>query len=504
MKNPMQSSFVIILITGLIYLSAGCSGESSNNAVPGECIVQTDAGYIKGLIENGIQKYRGIPYAAPPVGDLRWRPPEEVEPWDGVLDATHYGAVCPQEPSMMVPLSDMNESCLFLNVWSPAHASDEKLPVMFFIHGGSWNSGAGSISMYDGSALAEKGVVIVTINYRLGVLGFLAHPDLAGESDNDSSGNYGLLDQIAALNWVQRNIAAFGGDPSNVTVFGESAGGTNILALLVSPLSQGLFKKAIIQSAPLWTDGVVVSVFIPRDEGEAYGEQFARDIGFYSIIQMRKLDANILANAEPGPVSMFWHCHELRLVPVVDGWVVPKKPETVFGQGLVTVPLIIGSNSDEGTILAADVNMSVPEYEQFITNHFGPEAAQVLAKYPAGSPSEVQAQMELIMRDYDYADAARFAAGSNPNSYLYKFSYVTPKAGLGAFHGSELIYLFRDIYMPSDQASIAVSDTLMALWTGFAKTGDPNSGTMMNWPKYSNSTGQYLDINATSVVRTGY
>jgi len=483
---------------------AGCSESSSSNTDNGECVVKIDAGYIKGLNNNGILTYRGIPYAAPPTGDLRWRPPAEVEPWDGVLDATNYGSVCHQEPSIMVPLSDMDESCLFLNVWTPARALNEKLPVMFFIHGGSWNSGAGSITMYDGSALANKGVVIVTINYRLGVLGFMAHPDLANESVNDSSGNYGILDQIAALKWVKRNIAAFGGDPSNVTVFGESAGGTNIMGLLTSPLNEGLFKQAIIQSGPLWADGVVVSVFIDRDEGEVFGEQFARDIGFYSISQMRKLNAQMISTASPAPLSMFWNVYNLRFKPVVDGWVVPEKPETVFGQGRVSIPLIIGSNSDEGTILAADVNMTVSEYEQFITDHFGSDAPEVLARYPAASPSEVQAQMELILRDYDYADAAIFIAESNPNTYLYKFSYVTPKAGLGAFHGSELIYLFRDTFMPSDQASLAVSGTLMDLWTGFAKTGDPNSGMNVNWPKYSSATGEYLDINVNTSVKTGY
>jgi para-nitrobenzyl esterase len=504
MKRKISSPFVIILVAGFIYLLAGCSEKSSNNPEFGECIVKTDAGYVKGLNENGILTYRGIPYAAPPVGDLRWRPPAEVEPWDGVLDATSYGAVCPQEPSDDVPLSKMDESCLFLNVWTPEHASDEKLPVMVFIHGGSWESGAGSFSLYDGKALAKKGVVIVTINYRLGVLGFLVHPDLAKESGNDSSGNYGFLDQMAALKWVQRNIGAFGGDPSRVTAFGESAGGNSILALIVSPLSKGLFQQAIAQSGPLWSDGVTISVFIPRDEGEAYGEGFAQEIGFYSISQMRKLDAKVIVNSAFGPLSRFWHIYGLRFKPVVDGWVIPEEPKTVFEQGRVAVPLIIGSNSDEGTVLATDVNMTVPEYEQFITDHFGAGAPQVLAKYPAGSTPEVQAQIQLIMRDYDFADAARFVAGSNPNAYLYKFTYITPKANLGAFHGSELIYIFRDILMPSDQESKTVSDTLMDLWTGFAKTGDPNSGISINWPKYSNDTGQYLDINVTLAVRTGY
>ena len=256
MQTYKVTSYVLVICLVLIGFSflAGCTQKE-----PASGVVKTDSGYISGTNENGLQIYRGIPYAAPPAGDLRWKPPGPVQPWEGIKETKVFLPACPQpiaaDPSSGDTPANMSEDCLYLNVWTPAHSADDKLPVMVFIHGGAFGQGAGSLPMYDSTALAQKGVVVVTPNYRLGALGFLAHPQLANESPYNTSGNYGLLDQIAAMQWVQRNIGAFGGDPSQVTVFGESAGATSILVHLVSPASTGLYRQAIVESGPLWTNG---------------------------------------------------------------------------------------------------------------------------------------------------------------------------------------------------------------------------------------------------------
>lgn len=260
----------ICLVLSGFSLFAGCAQK-----VPEFGIVKTEAGYVSGTSEGGLWIYRGIPYAAPPIGDLRWRPPAPVQPWDGTREAKEFSAACPQpasaDPSSGDTPANTSEDCLYLNVWTPAKSAGEKIPVMVFIHGGAFGQGAGSISLYDGTALAKKGVIVVTLNYRLGALGFLAHPQLVKESTNGSSGNYGLLDQLAALDWVQRNIAAFGGDPSRVTIFGESAGASSILLHLVSPQSRGLYQQAIVESGPLWTQGAILNIVASRADAEQWG-----------------------------------------------------------------------------------------------------------------------------------------------------------------------------------------------------------------------------------------
>nr|WP_320160804.1 carboxylesterase/lipase family protein [uncultured Methanoregula sp.] len=501
---------LIVILTGLL-LVAGCSQKA-----PGPGTVRTDAGVISGTTENGISVYRGIPYAAPPTGELRWKPPAAVQPWTGVRNATAYGAICPQVvPDNSTPESrpvNMSEDCLFLNVWTPATSANENLPVMVFIHGGAFMEGAGSLPFYDGSALAKKGVVIVTLNYRLGALGFMAHPLLASESAKNSSGNYGLLDQQAALQWVQKNIGAFGGDPGRVTVFGESAGATSILSQLSSPQGKGLFRQAIVESGPIWTNGTELNIVSSREEAELDGKEFAGSFGYTgpdAIQQMRTVDAMALVNATPRSPSAFWKVHTLKFKPSVDGWILPAAPDDQFRQGRENqVPLIIGTNADEGVTLAAKTGMNVTAYETYIRDHFGPGAGAVLAKYPATNPEEVQYQMERIMTDFDFSDAAKFAAGSmaglNQSTYLYRFTYPVPGQSLGVFHGSELLFVFRPAFMKPDPVSSRVSDTIMEYWTQFAKTGNPNGGMNMTWPQYTRENGKYLDIGETPVVKTGY
>jgi len=497
-----------IILAGFLFLT-GCMKA----AEPG--IVKTDAGYLSGTQENGTWVYRGIPFAAPPTGDLRWRPPAPVRPWEGVKVAKVYGDSCPQ-PSSPDPSSGdipaaMSEDCLYLNVWTPAETAGGKLPVIVFIHGGAFGQGSGSLPLYSGAALAKKGVIVVTTNYRLGALGFLAHPELDNESPADISGNYGLLDQRAALDWVQENIGGFGGDPSRVTVYGESAGATSILIHMVSPGSRGLYSQAIVSSAPIWTNGTTLSIVSTKADAERWGTEYAKSLGYSgpdAIRQMRNLSAMELVNATPWPSSSFQLTSTLRFKPTIDGVIIPDAPDTLFRLGRENpVPLIIGTNNDEGTLLAANASMTVPEYEKFIRNRFGTGADAVLEKYPAGSTGEVQLRLERIMTDYDFAPAAKLVAGSNAASqstYLYRFTYALPGQPNGVFHGSELFFVFRPAAMKPDPESLAVSDTMMDLWTRFVKTGDPNGGMNVSWPRYTITGDQYLDIGEMPAVKSGY
>ena len=494
-----------LILIGFSFLS-GCIQKK-----PDASIVKTDSGYVSGINENGLRMYRGIPYAAPPTGDLRWRPPAPVQSWNGTRDATVFSAMCPQPSTSNPTAGGMSEDCLYLNVWTPAKNADDKLPVMVFIHGGAFAEGTGSDPLYNGTALARKGVVVVTLNYRMGALGFLTHPQLDKESITNSSGNYGLLDQQAALRWVQKNIGAFGGDPSRVTIFGQSAGGSSILVHLVSPQSKGLYQQAIVESGPLWTDGVILDIFSPKTEAERYGEEYAKSLGYTgpdAIAQMRRLSSVDLVNATPWPASTFWRIHTLGFKPGVDGWIIPDSPDTLFLlHHQNPVPLIIGNNANDGITLTANANMSVLEYETFIRNGFGRFGDTVLLHYPANSTDEVQHQLSRIMTDYDFTDAAKFSAGSmadlNQSTYLYRFSYDLPGQPLGAFHSSELFMVFNPPSPFTDPTSTGVSENMMDLWTRFAKTGNPNGGMNVTWPKYTRDNGQYLNIGSVPSVKSG-
>ena len=494
---------ICLVLIGSAFL-AGCIRKGPDTGV-----VKTEAGSVAGIEQGNLRVFTGIPFAAPPTGDLRWRPPAPEQPWEGVKETRVFSPACPQ-PVAADPTLNMSEDCLYLNVWTPAKTGDEKLPVMVFFYGGAFGKIAGSMPLYNGTALAEKGVVVVTTNYRVGALGFLAHPELDRESPYNVSGNYGLLDQIAAMLWVRRNIGAFGGDPSRVTIFGQSAGGESILIHLVSPQSKGLFSQAVVESGTLWTNGAEISALNSRADAENLGETYAQGLGYSgpgAIARMRNLSYRELTHATPWPAAPFQMVNMRHFEPTIDGWLIPGSPDELFRLHRQNpVPLIIGSNADDGRTLAAGANMTVPEYRTFIQNRFGKDADVVLVKYPANSTTEVQLRLEQIMTDYDFTDAVKFVAGSNSDlnqsTWRYQYSYVLPGANLGAFHGSETILLFR-VPLPMDPANDRVADNLVDLWTRFAKTGDPNGGMNVTWPKYSRVSGQYLDIGAAPAVRSG-
>ncbi|WP_321507503.1 carboxylesterase family protein [uncultured Methanoregula sp.] len=526
---------ICLVIAGFLFF-AGCTQKA-----PDTTVIKTDAGYISGINQDGIRVYHGIPFAAPPVGDLRWRPPAPVQPWGDIKEAKEYSATCPQTvkaspassqgapalntsddcpyldacpmtvkaspaSSPKVPALNMSEDCLYLNVWTPAKNASEKLPVMVFFYGGGFTSVAGSMPVYNGTTLAEKGVIVVTPNYRIGALGFLAHPQLDSESPYNVSGNYGILDQQAALKWVQNNIASFGGDPSRVTIFGQSAGAESTYVHLVSPLSRGLYKQAIVESGPFWAQGTIINATHSKTYAESFGTQYAKSLGYSgpdAITQMRKLSPETLINATPSSPSSFWTTHTVMFEPNVDGWVLPDTLDNSFLNHMENpVPLMIGNNAGDGTTLSANANMSVPEYLPFLKSRFDNNADTVFKKYPANSTSGVQTRLEQMTTQDDFIDSVKFAAGSmgdiSPDTYMYRYSYIIPGQPYGAFHGSELFLLFG---VPHIDVDPSVAANVVDLWTRFTKTGNPNGGMDVTWPNYTRENGRYLDINITPSVR---
>ena len=471
---------VLALIAWLVAALPGTAQE--------EVQVEIETGRLVGSRQGVISVFRGIPYAAPPVGPLRWQPPQPVEPWTAVRSARRYGPVARQRVgggSQFVA----SEDCLYLNVWTPAREG-ASLPVMVFIHGGGFATGSGSEPMYESTELAKQGVVVVTFNYRLDIVGFFAHPLLTAESPDGASGNYGLRDQVAALEWVQRNIERFGGDPERVTVFGESSGGRSVSVLLSSPLAEGLFQRAVTQSGTL--DGVA----IPLAAEEERGDRLARAVGCAD-----RPDPLRCLRARTFDELAFAGLFEAR--PIVDGWMVPEDPRRVYADGRQhDVPMIIGSNADEGTFAMLGRRMpirTVADYEEYVRRVSGPAADEVLGQYRAGTDDEVFQVLNRFDTDRDVARhvrrQARWMAGTSSNTYVYLFARVSPQhlwSGLGATHTAELPYLFGNLRFAAREGNLRtleladrrLSQIMMRYWTRFAATGDPNGDGLPVWPSY--------------------
>jgi para-nitrobenzyl esterase len=470
---------------------------------------------------SGVRVFKGIPYAAPPVGDLRWKPPQPVQPWSGVRAVSEWGPRCIQSSRLgdLDPLNKrMDEDCLYLNVWTPATSTPtagKALPVMVWIHGGSNLNGAGSQPEFDGSRLATKGVVVVTLNYRLDVFGFLAHPELTKESGTGASGNYGLLDQIAALKWVQRNIGAFGGDPARVTLFGESAGAFDVSLLMASPLTKGLFVRAIGESGGSLT---TITAFGPRplQTGEQDGVKFADALGARSIAELRAKPAQaILDAAIKNPITYAFG--------VVDGYVVPEHPSIIYAQGRQNdVPLLVGFNADEGSLFEARIKLppNAPPYADRIRAQFKDQADAVLKLYPPGTPQEEKASATALWGDEiiaygSWAWAERTAASGKSPVYRYRFTRRPPSApelslypltAPGVYHFAEVLYVFDNLHVMSDwswhEADRKLADAMASYWTNFAKTGDPNGGDLPQWLPYKAGGGsQVMELGASIGLR---
>jgi para-nitrobenzyl esterase len=495
----------MILLRRLILATAVClAAASPSRAAATAPVIDAPGGSLEGFDEGGLRVFKGIPYALPPVGPARWKPPVTMSRWPGTRRAVEYGPACIQPKARLASiytseLGPMSEDCLTLNVWTPRDARDA--PVFVWIHGGALLTGSSRERLYDGAKLAARGIVVVSINYRLGVLGFLAHPELSAESPLNVSGNYGLLDQIEALRWIKRNIAAFGGDASNVTIAGESAGGLSVMYLLASPDARGLFAKAIAQSAYMVSMPDLKERRVGTPPAEESGVKLAAKLQAKDIRALRAMDAVALGDAAAAA----------GFVPLgtVDGHVLPRQLVDTFDRGeQAHVPLLAGFNSGEIRslrILAPPVPASPADYEKSIRARYGDLADDFLKLYPA---SDMQESIWATTRDALYGwTAERLAtkqAAIGEPSFLYFFDHGYPaadSAGLHAFHGSELPYVFGAIAnttpnwprIPATTEEAALSDAMIGYWTSFARTGRPQAAKEPDWPAFG-STGAYMDF----------
>ncbi len=484
---------ITILFVIFVLLVAGCSNT------PQPSLVKVDGGMVQGTTEDGLTVFKGIPFAAPPVGDLRWKVPQPVAQWDTVLQADKFG------PDPIQGWGDperKSEDCLYLNVWTPAKFTNDRIPVLVWIYGGGFNGGA--TSYYNGEHLARKGVVLVSIAYRVGQLGFMAHPELSAESPNHVSGNYGLLDMIAGLEWIQKNIAQFGGDPHKVTIFGESAGGIAVSMLCASPLAKGLFHGAISQSGGSF--GPPRPTLFPGEnmkrlaDAEHDGQEYAESAGVSSIAELRKLPAEKL----PAIRGLAW--------PIIDGYVIPDDQYKLYEAGKFNdTPILVGYNSDEGASFTRTKDPK--EYIAGVKERYGQFADDLLKAYPVGENSIPKTARDLA-RDaafgwHTWSWARLQAKMGKSSAYLYYFDQHpdypadSPRYGYGSPHGQDVNYVFQTLDASNPQTTesdMAISEAMATYWTNFAKTGDPNAEGMPEWPTFSDETPDVMYFGPTPHV----
>jgi para-nitrobenzyl esterase len=481
--------------------------------------LRLDEGLLGGSTESspGVRVFKGIPFAAPPVGALRWQPPQPVAKWQGVRDASKFGNVCIQpdqrkarQPRLNLAVMDgsppVSEDCLYLNVWTPASGARDKLPVMLYWFGGAFTEGAGSVPLYDGDALARQGVIVVTMNYRLGPYGFFAHPALTAESPHKASGNYGLMDMLASARWVKNNIAAFGGDPSNVTVFGQSAGAMAIASLVASPEAKGLFRRAISQSGAWMGLGMRAEGMTTRAQAEEAGTKAAKDAGAGTAQELRALSTDEVTD-------------KLRSAGmIVDGWVIPEDPTVTFAAGRQNaVDVLVGSNKDEGSFFNRPVTSA--QFEQQARMQWGDLAGEYLKLYPHATDAEAARSTAESTGDGTYWHMRLYAdyqAKKGNKAYLYYFAQNPPnRPGSPPFpasHASELPYVFDNLgelrlfpdgssaelsaASPPDQK---LADEMSSYWVSFARSGDPNGNGRPPWKAHTagnQQDGMLLDADA--------
>ncbi len=486
----MKATFLVVMWTAGI-----CAAQQP-------APVAVEGGLVQGTVEDGLTVYRGIPFAAPPVGDLRWRAPQPVAPWEGVKDASKFAPGPIQGGN---PPSGKSEDCLYLNVWTPAKSASDRIPVLVWIYGGGFGAGATSERNYSGENLAKKGVVLVSIAYRVGTLGFFAHPELTAESGKRASGNYGLLDMIAGLAWVKKNIAAFGGNPDQVTIFGESAGGIAVSMLCASPLAKGLFHGAISQSGGSF--GPPRPNTMPGEnlkrlaDAEQSGLAFARNLGASSLADLRKLTPEQLSGggrggapgtrgAAPGGRGggMSW--------PIIDGYVIPDDQVKLYEAGKFNdTPILVGYNSDEGQSFSPP--RTSEDYIAGVKSRYGKFADDLIKAYPAGSGTPPKTARDLA-RDsafgwHTWIWARLQSKMGKGKAFYYYFDQHpvyppdSPQADRGSPHGQDVAYVFQHLNRTAAKTDQDISEAMATYWTNFAKHGDPSGDGVPAWPAFSDA-----------------
>jgi para-nitrobenzyl esterase len=469
-----------ILILGVFFFVAQAHAQFEQVAV--------DGGLISGTVEpqGDIHVFKGIPFAAPPVGVLRWREPQPVLSWAGVRKCDSFGPSPMQgkpvpfsmwSQEFLIPASPISEDCLYLNIWTGAKSAGERRPVLVWIYGGGFVSGGSGVPIYDGAAMARKGVIFVSINYRVGIFGFFAHPELSLESGHHASGNYGLLDQIAALKWVQKNIGAFGGDPENVTIAGQSAGSMSVNCLVASPLAKGLFEKAIGQSG-----GMFVGEMTSLLDAENAGQKTMEALKAESVKDLRAMPGEELMKRAQGTFR-----------PIVDGYVLPDAVVNIFKAGKENkVGLLTGWTKDE----VAPTIKNARGYEQEVGARYGGDSAAVLELYPASTDSEAAVSQRRLARDeiigvHNYA-WANLESDQGQRVFVYRFTRKPPATGVyvkyGAFHTADVPYAFdnlRFVNRPWQPVDDTLAEVMSSYWANFVRTGDPNGAGLPRWPRYT-------------------
>lgn len=476
-------------------------------------LVKTANGKIQGAVntDKTVRIFKGIPFAAPPVGDLRWKAPQPVQNWKGTKQCTAFGAspiqnkpqpfLCWSEEFIAQP-EPLSEDCLYLNVWTTAKAKSEKQAVFVWIYGGGLSSGSANCAIYDGEEMAKKGVIFVSLNYRVGVLGFMAHPELSKESGNNASGNYGILDQIAALKWVQKNIAAFGGDPNNVTIAGQSAGAFSVTALIASPLAKGLFHKAIPQSG-----GLLGNMLLSQNlaKAEEVGLNFMKKANVGSIAELRKTTAEALQtlsnNREIG-----------RFGVTLDGYTLPVNLMEHFKKGLHNqTPVLTGWVTGDGTVLG-ESKISLEAYKKEAQTKYGDKADAYLSVFPASTDDEAKAaKQKLSLLGFAGLPSHLLASFNTQKTYMYQFGHVPPDKpnfpNYGAFHTSEVPYALHTLHTWQrtwQSLDKDLENALSSYWVNFAKTGNPNGANLPEWKSYDKQTGNIMLLNDKLEVKSAF
>lgn len=506
-------------------------------------IYNTTSGKIKGIIEDNFEVFKGIPYAEPPVGDYRWKPPRTVNYTNELLTANAFGNNCyqyiPEDGSddqtkyikflleglginktisnlavfstKFMPKPEMSEDCLYLNIRKKKNIN-QKQPVMVWFHGGAKHYGSGSDSTYQSNKLVESDVILVTVNFRLGILGYYANPELSNESENNSSGNYALLDQIESLKWIRENIENFGGDPDNITVFGQSAGGEVVVELMSSPLAEGLFQKGIIQSGMI-TSQILNrdTLYVSKDEAESYGLQFMHNIGAKNISDLRNMKIEDLISETYSP--QYTHSYSYPYLQTnIDGWVLPYETlDGLLSGDIKGVPLIVGFNKDEGSLLypmektkapSFLVNTEITNFNNFtsdISNQYA-EGRKIIDLYELNDEKKRNMNATSFFGDERYGAQMRLLSQLNTeHTYLYYFSRepVRKNQTLGAYHMAEIPLLFgtNDLIFKANSKDLEMASTMRRYWTNFAKSGDPNENGLIQWSPYTIDEDSWLNIN---------